>query len=123
MVVTVVSFELHESTNFFPDLLFDPLQCVLGPATMCKSINVKLFELPQCFICKIIPECGASLRVLSRAYSHCGDSNSCLQFNDTKLSNLWLFVTTHLSFETENFLIFQTYVAGLTLHLRLKWNE
>ena len=43
-----------ESTDIFSDVLFRPLHGTLGFITIYQSINVKFFELPQCFIFRII---------------------------------------------------------------------
>ena len=46
------SFEI-ESTGIYSDVLFRPLHGTLGIITIFQSINVKFFELPQCFAFRI----------------------------------------------------------------------
>ena len=55
-----------ESTDIFSDVLFCPLHGTLGFITIYQSINVKFFELSQCFTFRIIIWFYVILRVLSR---------------------------------------------------------
>ena len=41
-------------TDIFSDILFRPVHGTLGFITIYQSINVKCFEIPQCFTCMMI---------------------------------------------------------------------
>ena len=57
-----------------------PMHGTLGFITIYQSINVKCFELPQCFTCMMILSFYAILRVFVLC-SHCGYSVSSKQLN------------------------------------------
>ena len=64
-----------ESTDIFSDVLFGPLHGTLGLISIYQSINVKSFELPQCFTFQKSIWFYAILRAFV-LYSHYGDSIS-----------------------------------------------
>ena len=76
-----------ESADIFSNVLFRPLQCIFGFITIYQSINIKFFELPQCFTVRIILRFYAILPVFV-LYSHYGNSILCKRPNGTRLLNL-----------------------------------
>ena len=74
MPVVEASFELSQiDVDIFSDVLFR-LEGTLGFITIYQSINIKLFELPQCFTVRIILLLYAVLCVFV-LYSHYGDGS------------------------------------------------
>ena len=69
-----------DSTDIFSDIPFHPVHGTLGFITIYQSINVKCFELPQCFTCMMILWFCAILRVFV-LYSHYGYNISSKKLN------------------------------------------